>query len=100
MTAAQLTKPNTAVSVKLDPSDKARLNSLAVARKRTSHYLMKEAIQEYIKREEIHQNFIRAGEESDKHAEATGLHVTSDEVNAWVESLKSNPNAKIPTCHV
>ena len=50
--------------------------------------------------DEIQSNFIRAGEESDKHAEATGLHVTSDEVNAWVESLKSNPNAKIPTCHV
>lgn len=103
MTARHLTKPakNTGtVSVKLDASDKERLNSLAVARKRTSHYLMKEAIQEYIKREEINQNFIRASEASDKHAEKTGLHVTSQEVDAWVKSLKSDPTAKIPKCHI
>lgn len=100
MTTTQLTKPNTAVSVKLDPSDKARLNSLAVARKRTSHYLMKEAIQEYIKREEVRQNFIRAGEESAKDIKETGLHITFDEFSNWVDAIQTNSKTPMPICHI
>lgn len=101
MTTAQMTKPvNGTVSVKLDTTDRERLSRLAIAKKRTSHYLMKEAIHDYLKREEIQLNFIRAAEESANHMDKTGLHVTSGEMAAWVEALKSNPNAPIPQCHV
>ena len=46
------------VTVKLDPSGRERIASLAAPKKRTPHYLMKAAILEYIKREEAQQRTI------------------------------------------
>lgn len=43
--------------------------------------------------------FVEDAVEADKHYQATGLHTTHEEVTAWVESLKTNPNAKAPVCH-
>lgn len=100
MKTAQPNKPSTSlVSVKLDQSDRERLNTLAVSKKRTSHYLMKEAIQEYIKREEIRMNFIRAGEESARHYKETGLHIRLDEFSAWVDAVQTDPDTAMPICH-
>ncbi len=48
---AKLVQPATA-TIKLDSSERDRIASLASIMKRTPHYLMKEAILEYVKREE------------------------------------------------
>ncbi|MDD5056457.1 MAG: CopG family transcriptional regulator [Sideroxydans sp.] len=87
------------VTVKLDPSDRDRIASLAALKKRTPHYLMKEAILEYVQREEARQNFIKAAEVSFEHYKETGLHITLDEFGAWVDEAQQNPNAPIATCH-
>jgi len=100
MKTALPNKPSTSlVSVKLEQSDRERLNSLAVSKKRSAHYLMKEAIQEYIKREEIRMNFIRAGEASAQHYKDTGLHISFDELSTWVDAVQTNPDAAMPVCH-
>jgi len=41
--------------------------------KRTPHYLMKEAILEYVKKEEARQNFIKAAKTAFEHYKETGL---------------------------
>ncbi len=87
------------VTIKLDPSDRDRISSLATLKKRTPHYLMKEAILEYVQREEARQNFIRAAETSFEHYKETGLHITLDEFSAWVDDVQNNPDAPIATCH-
>lgn len=100
-------KPSTAekprlpgtVTVKLDPSDRERIASLATLKKRTPHYLMKEAILEYVQREEARQNFIKAAETSFEHYKETGLHITLDEFSAWVDDVQKNPDAPIIACH-
>ena len=91
-------KPNT-VSVKLDPSDRERISVLATTKKRTPHYLMKEAIREYIEREESRQNFINAAERSYEHYKETGLHISLDEFSAWVDDVEKKPDAPMPVCH-
>ena len=91
-------KPNT-VSVKLDPSDRERISALASTKKRTPHYLMKEAIREYIEREESRQNFINAAERSYEHYKETGLHISLDEFSAWVDDVEKKPDAPMPVCH-
>ena len=91
-------KPNT-VSVKLDPSDRERISALASTKKRTPHYLMKEAIREYIEREESRQNFINAAERSYEHYKETGSHISLDEFSTWVDEVEKNPNAPMPVCH-
>lgn len=87
------------VSVKLDASDRDRIASLAAIKKRTPHYIMKEAILEYVQREEVRQNFIKAAETSFEHYKETGLHITLDEFNGWVDDVQTKPDAPITPCH-
>lgn len=87
------------VTVKLDPSDRDRIATLATLKKRTPHYLMKEAILEYVQREEARQNFIKAADKSFEHYKETGLHITIDEFSAWVDEEQNKPDAPITACH-
>ncbi|MDO9011090.1 MAG: ribbon-helix-helix protein, CopG family [Gallionella sp.] len=93
-------KPRTAnVTVKLEESDRARIKSLAAVKKRTPHYLMREAIQKYLEAEESEQRFITAAETSLKEYKLNGLHITLEEFSAWATKLKTNPDAPMPICH-
>ena len=87
------------VTVKLAPSDRDRIASLAIMKKRTPHYLMKEAILEYVQREEARQNFIKVANTSFEHYKETGLHITLDEFSAWVDDVQKKPDTPIPACH-
>lgn len=98
-TAIEKSRSSGTVTVKLDPSDRDRISSLATLKKRTPHYLMKEAILEYVQREEARQNFIKAAETSFEHYKETGLHITLDEFSAWVDDVQNNPDAPITACH-
>lgn len=101
MKATSTEKPRApaTVTIKLDSSERDRIASLASIMKRTPHYLMKEAILEYVKREEARQNFIRAADASFEHFKETGLHITLDEFSTWVDEVQNNPDAPITACH-
>jgi predicted transcriptional regulator len=101
MKTISIEKPRSSgtVTVKLDPSVRDRIASLAAMQKRTPHYLMKEAILEYVQREEARQHFIKAANTSFEHYKETGLHITLDEFSAWVDDVQKNPNAPIIPCH-
>jgi predicted transcriptional regulator len=87
------------VTIKLHAADRARLATLAAARKRTPHYLMKEAILQYVKKEEARQNFITAAQSSFEHYKQTGLHITLDEFSSWVDHVQRDPAEPVPACH-
>ena len=100
MSSAALEKSRTAnMTVKLEGSERDRLKTLAAAKKRTPHYIMREAIQKYLDEEEAEQRFIAAGEASLKHYQKTGLHITLDELRTWAKDAKKHPNAPMPECH-
>ena len=87
-------------SIKLDDALKGRVQNLAEARRRSSHWIMREAIAQYVEREEKREAFkqeaIRAWEEYQQ----TGLHVTLEEADAWLAKLEAGENAEPPKCHV
>ena len=100
MKTSSVEKPRSGtVTIKLDDKDRSRIANLASAKKRTPHYLMKEAILEYIKNEEARQNFIKAAESSFEHYKETGLHITLSEFSNWVDQIQDNPNAPVTECH-
>ena len=101
MKTSSAEKPRTlgSVTIKLDAVDRGRIASLASAKKRTPHYLMKEAILDYVKKEETRQHFIAAAESSFEHYKETGLHVSLDEFSSWVDQVHENPVVAIPECH-
>lgn len=87
------------VSVKLDSSTRTRIENLANVHQRTSHWLMRQAILQYLEREEkkeaCRQETLRAWNEYQE----TGLHATSEEINSWLASWGSSEEQLSPTCH-
>ncbi len=85
-----------ATSVKLDASLKQRLQQLAGARQRSPHWLMREAIREYVDREEAREDFKQEALASWEIYQETGRHLTGEEVRTWLrgcpESLCLRPS--------
>ena len=82
-----------AVSVKLDDDDRARLAQLAEKKKRTPHYLMREAVLAFIAREEKRLAFAEEAETAWADYSETGLHVTLNDMEGWA---KSAPSSALP----
>jgi predicted transcriptional regulator len=90
----------TSTTLQLENSFCDRYRSLAAQKRRTTHYLMQEALEHYLKVEEHQQKILQSVDDSIDHFEATGLHITLEEVEAWAKELKTNPHAKLPPCHL
>jgi len=88
------------VAVKLDQDIRDRIKRLADARHRTTHWMMREAIQQYIEREEKRELFRQEGVRAWNEYQLTGLHVTPEEADAWLEKLEAGQDAELPECHV
>ena len=88
------------MTVKLEASDRQRLATIASAKNRSTHFVMKEAIQMYLAREEAEQEQIQRAVRSLAHYEETGLHVTLEELNTWVKAIAIDPKTPMPICHV
>jgi predicted transcriptional regulator len=88
------------VAIKIDQDTRDRVKRLADARHRTSHWLMREAISQYIEREEKREAFRQDGIKAWNEYQANGLHVTSDEADTWLGQLESGHDVEPPECHV
>ena len=88
------------VAVKIDEDIKARVKRLAEARHRTAHWLMREAITQYVDREEKREAFRQDTLKAWEEYRTTGLHVTADEVDAWLAQLEQGNDIEPPACHV
>ena len=86
-------------SLKLAPEIKDRVQRLATARRRSAHWVMREAVEQYVEREEkrqrLHQDALAAWADY----QATGLHATAGEADAWLAKLEAGEDAAAPECH-
>jgi len=87
------------VAVKLDEATRARLQKLADARDRTPHWMLREAVAEFLEREEKRDSFRQAALEAWQEYELTGLHVTQSEADAWLARLEDGIGCEPPECH-
>ncbi|MFZ5594774.1 MAG: CopG family ribbon-helix-helix protein [Pseudomonadota bacterium] len=90
MTAAA-TRP---VAIKIDPEMKERVKRLADARHRTPHWLMCEAITQYVEREEKREAFRQDAIKAWEEYQVTGRHATAEEVDAWLAKIEEGQDAK------
>ena len=88
-----------AISIKIDDALKARLQSLAETRQRSPHWIMREAITQYVTREEARESFINEAVASWTSYQQTGLHLTGEEVNDWLDSWGRQTETNLPCCH-
>lgn len=85
-------------SIKLNDDLKERVQRLAEARRHPVDWLMHEAIEQYVEREEkreaLNQDTLKAWEDY----QATGLYATADEVEEWLASWGSADEVSAPVC--
>lgn len=89
----------TTTSLKLDTEIKDRLRLLASVRDRKPHYLMREAIQQYVEREEKREQLRQHALAAWGDFQASGLHVTAEEADAWLTRLEAGEDVEAPECH-
>ena len=88
-----------ATSVKLDDDLKDRIQSLAQSKQRSAHWIMREAIREYVSREEARRSFDQATIDALEEYQETGLQLTGEEVFAWLETWGTDDESEPPACH-
>jgi predicted transcriptional regulator len=86
-------------SVKLDSKTKQRVQRLASARRRSAHWVMREAIEQYVAREETREQFRQDALAAWDHYQTTGLHLTAEEADSWLAKLESGKKSAPPKCH-
>ncbi|MFT2214225.1 CopG family ribbon-helix-helix protein [Rhizobium giardinii] len=89
----------TTTSVKLDSETKDRVQRLASARQRSAHWLMREAIEQYVQREEQRQQMRQDALAAWEEYQTTGLHVTAEEADTWLAKLEAGEDVDPPACH-
>lgn len=88
-----------ATSIKIDDELKSRVQHLAGARQRSAHWIMREAIQQYVEREEARESFKEEALASWTAYQETGRHLTGQEVRAWLNTWGTDANTELPECH-
>lgn len=88
-----------ATSIKIDDELKSRIQHLAGLRQRSSHWIMREAIAQYVDREEAHEGFKQEALASWAAYQETGRHLTGQEARVWLNTWGTEAEAELPKCH-
>jgi len=88
-----------AISLRLDDELRFRVQRLADQRRQSAHRVLREAIEQYVTREEARESFGLEAEASWAAYQATGRHLTGEEVRAWLESWGTDAETAMPECH-
>jgi predicted transcriptional regulator len=87
------------VSIKLDADTQERIKRLATSRERSAHWLMREAISQYVEREELRETFHRDTLEAWQEFQETGQYATAQDVDQWLASWGTDAEGAPPACH-
>lgn len=93
--AASAIRPTT---IKIDQDTKERMKRLAESRHRSPHWMILEAVRQYVDREEKREAFRQDGILAWNEYQETGLHVSGDEVIAWLETWGEENEKAAPAC--
>jgi predicted transcriptional regulator len=88
-----------ATSIKIDDDLKGRVQHLATLRQRTPHWIMREAIEQYVQREEARESFKQEALASWTSYQETGRHLSGNEVQTWLSTWGTETEMVAPQCH-
>lgn len=88
-----------ATSIKIDDELKERIQQLAGLRQRSAHWIMREAIVQYVTREEARESFKQEALASWTSYQETGQHLTAQEAHAWLATWGTEEETGQPECH-
>ncbi|PKG97976.1 CopG family ribbon-helix-helix protein [Paraglaciecola sp. MB-3u-78] len=88
-----------AVSIKLNDELKNKVQKIAENNQRSPHWIMCEAIRDYVERQEKKQIFKQEALASWASYKETGQHLTGEEVNHWLSTWGTDNETLVPACH-
>jgi len=88
-----------ATSLKINDTLKSRVQHLARLRDRSPHWIMCEAIEQYVQREEARESFKQEAQASWTAYQETGRHLTGQEARAWLQTWGTDNETELPECH-
>ena len=88
-----------ATSLKIEDELRARVQHLANLRDRSAHWIMREAIKQYVEREEARESFKQEALASWVAYQETGQHLTGDEVRGWLDKWGTEAETDAPPSH-
>lgn len=87
-----------ATSLKIPEALEGRIDQVVEARQQSHHRIMLKAIQQYVDRElERMGRLIEAQQAWEKYRE-NGMHLTGDEVLAWIDTWDTPDKKEAPKC--
>ena len=86
-------------SIKLQDGLKERVREVASREGTTANRVMNEAILDFVGRKERRAAYLAEIEDRHREFRETGLHVTQEEVEAWVEALLRGEDPPLPEPH-
>lgn len=86
------------MSVELDPDICARLEQMAQSRRRSPHWILREAVAHYVEREEKRDVFRQDTIKVREQFQSSGLHATADEADAWLAQRSEGNDIELPEC--
>ncbi len=84
------------MAIKLPETDRERLKRLGEAKKRTAHWLAKEAISQYLEREEAAELFKQETVGRWEEFSQTGRSISDKAVKEWLDSWGTDKELKAP----
>ncbi len=84
------------IGIKLDDNTKERLKHLGAARSRTPHWLMRDAIQQYLDREENYEREKREDMKRWERFQLTGHAISHDAAASWLSKLADGEDSPCP----
>ena len=88
-----------ATSIKIEDDLKVRILRLAELRQQSARWIMREAIAQYVEREEGRECFKQEALASWTSFKETGRHRTGQGVCSWLKTWGTEAETKLPNCH-
>lgn len=83
----------------IEPELEARIRDLAERQKLPADELVAKALSDYVAQAEWRESFAQEAAESWRHFQETGLHITGDELFAWLDTWGTDAEKDPPACH-
>lgn len=85
-------------AIRLSADEQARIAHLAEIKQRKPHWIMKEALRQYLDREDEAEKLRQETLASWDDYARTGMHVSEDAMNSWLDTWGSVSEAEPPKC--
>jgi predicted transcriptional regulator len=88
-----------ATTIKIAEELKNRVNHLTGQLRRSPHWIMREAIQQYVNREEARESFKQEALASWDAYKSNGRYLDGDEAREWLRTWGKPESSAPPKCH-